>query len=68
MQKTTEQRVRKMMPAETGMLVVEQILPKGPGDGLLEPGDILVEMNNKLVSRFVDMEEILDSSVGSLVK
>ena len=57
-----------MLPTETGMLVVEQVLPKGPGDGLLEPGDILVEMNGQLVSRFIDLEEILDSSVGSQIK
>jgi len=50
------------------MLAVEQVLPKGPADGLLEPGDILVEINGTLIARFIDMEEIFDSSVGSPIK
>ena len=66
--KETEQRFRKSFPLETGMLAVEQVLPKGPADGLLEPGDILVEINGTLIARFIDMEEIFDSSVGSPIK
>ena len=29
-------------PGSTGMLVVESVVPGGPADGQLEPGDVLV--------------------------
>eukprot|EP00216_Chloropicon_sp_CCMP2111_P002213 CAMPEP_0198241736 /NCGR_PEP_ID=MMETSP1446-20131203/6471_1 /TAXON_ID=1461542 ORGANISM="Unidentified sp, Strain CCMP2111" /NCGR_SAMPLE_ID=MMETSP1446 /ASSEMBLY_ACC=CAM_ASM_001112 /LENGTH=1038 /DNA_ID=CAMNT_0043924613 /DNA_START=27 /DNA_END=3143 /DNA_ORIENTATION=+ len=48
-----------------GMLVVESRVPKGPADGKLEPGDVLVKISGKTVTHFLDMEEILDASVGA---
>ena len=44
-------RARKAFPALTGMLVVNEVLPGGPADGTLQPGDVLVRVNGKLVSR-----------------
>ncbi|PNY13528.1 protease Do-like 7-like protein [Trifolium pratense] len=45
----TEQIVRHASPAsETGMLVVESVVPGGPGDKHLEPGDVLVRVNGQV--------------------
>ncbi|KAK2757567.1 hypothetical protein FQN54_004536 [Arachnomyces sp. PD_36] len=63
-----EAAVRKNAPKETGMLVAEIILPEGPADGKLEEGDVLVQVNGELLTRFVTLDAILDSSVGSQVR
>ncbi|MEO0422782.1 MAG: trypsin-like peptidase domain-containing protein [Pseudomonadota bacterium] len=63
----TEASVRAAFPQGTGMLVVDEVLPQGPGDGVLEPGDILVSVDHVLVNRFVPLEERLDASVGEEV-
>jgi S1-C subfamily serine protease len=62
-----EERVRAAFPNETGCLVVDQVLPKGPADGLLEPGDVMLEVNQQLLSTFLPVEETLDESVGQEV-
>ena len=44
--RSVEERVRQVSPAEeTGMLVVEIVVPGGPADAKLEAGDVLVEVN-----------------------
>lgn len=63
-----EENTRTTHPDSTGMLVVEQVTPKGPADKLMEPGDILTHINGKQVIDFVRLEDILDSSVGANVK
>ncbi|KAF2173767.1 hypothetical protein M409DRAFT_16040 [Zasmidium cellare ATCC 36951] len=63
-----ESEVRKQFPKETGMLVAEVVLPKGPGDEKLEEGDVLLKVNNELLTQFVRLDDILDSSVGGSVK
>lgn len=60
----TEQRVRTAMRDQTGMLTVGQVVPGAPVDGVLESGDILVSINDKLVTRFVPLAELLDDNVG----
>jgi hypothetical protein len=40
----TEAAVRRAMRAETGMLVVEQVVPGGPATGQLQPGDVLLRI------------------------
>jgi S1-C subfamily serine protease len=59
--------VRVVFPAETGMLVVEQCLKNGPAEGILEPGDILLEVGGVPCTTFLPLEEILDSHVGEKV-
>ncbi len=50
------------------MLVVDQVIPKGPAHTTLEPGDIVVQINKTLVTTFIDLEAILDSSIdGEIV-
>ena len=54
----TEESARKAFPALTGMLVVNEVLPGGPADGTLQPGDVLVRVNGKLVSEFEPLEQV----------
>ena len=37
-----EKGVRHAMPSETGMLVVDQVVPGGPAVGVLQPGDVML--------------------------
>jgi S1-C subfamily serine protease len=60
----SERRARKQFPEQTGMLVVEQIIPDSPASGVLAPGDILVHINGELVTQFVPLGAILDNNVG----
>ncbi|KAJ2786085.1 hypothetical protein H4R18_000117 [Coemansia javaensis] len=64
----TEALVRRMRPSDIGMLVVETVLPEGPGAlAGLEEGDILVRINGEIVTHFVQLEEAFDSSIGRTV-
>jgi len=47
--------------------VVQKVLPKGPGEHLFEPGDVVIRVNGKLAQTFVEQESILDDSVGQPV-
>ncbi len=60
----TEAEARKAAPGLTGMLVVGEVQPGSPAEGQLQPGDILVRVNGKLVATFEPLAEVLDSSVG----
>ncbi len=60
----TEAIVRERFPDQLGMLVVDEILPGGVADGRLKVGDIIVEIDGEFVTRFVQLEQILDSRVG----
>ncbi|KAI9830820.1 MAG: hypothetical protein M1819_005345 [Sarea resinae] len=62
-----EAAIRKGFPKETGMLVAEIVLPKGPADSKLEEGDVLIKVNGELLTQFVRLDDILDSSVGGKV-
>ena len=62
-----EAAIRKGFPKETGLLVADIVLPEGPADGKLEEGDVLVKINGVILTQFVKLDEILDSSVGKTV-
>ena len=68
LQEKTEESARKAFPALTGMLVVNEVLPGGPGDGTLQPGDVLVRVNGKLVSEFEPLDQMIDDSVAATVE
>ncbi len=53
--------------ASTGMLVVDSIVPGSFAEGLLEPGDIITQVQGKVVTHFLALEDTLDSSVGATV-
>lgn len=60
----TETRIRANAPATNGMLTVNQVIPGGVAEGALEPGDILISVDGKLVADFVSLESLLDASIG----
>lgn len=64
MSRESERQVREREPDGTGMLVVGFLVPEGPADGLLEPGDILISINDEWISNFVSLEAMLDLNVG----
>lgn len=59
-----EEKVRAKFPNETGMLVVRSLLPKGPADNILVPGDIMIGCNGQMIPHFIGLFEIIDESVG----
>ncbi|KAL4867892.1 hypothetical protein BDV12DRAFT_186308 [Aspergillus spectabilis] len=63
-----ETAVRKATPTETSMLVAEIILPEGPADGKILEGDVLLQVNGELLTQFIRLDDILDSSVGQSVR
>ncbi|KAI9710874.1 MAG: hypothetical protein M1812_007326 [Candelaria pacifica] len=63
-----EAAIRQGFPKETGMLVAEIVLPQGPADSKIEEGDVLIEVNGKLLTQFVRLDAILDASVGKPIK
>ncbi|KAJ8329806.1 hypothetical protein O5D80_002002 [Batrachochytrium dendrobatidis] len=65
--KETEETVRKLDPKEIGMLVADVVVPKGPGFGMLDEGDVLITVNGQVITKFVPLEDILDNSVGKSV-
>ena len=63
-----EGEIRKAFPKETGMLVAEVSLPEGPSHERIEEGDVLIKVNGELLTQFVRLDDILDSSVGKSVR
>ncbi len=64
----TEADVRQALgPSALGMLVVDQVVPEGPADEQLKPGDILLRADGELVGDFVTIESLLDDHVGDTV-
>ncbi|KAG5399353.1 hypothetical protein IGI04_021167 [Brassica rapa subsp. trilocularis] len=65
----TEQVVRHASPSgETGMLVVDSVVPSGPADKHLESGDVLVRVNGTVLTQFLNLENLIDDSVGQIVE
>ncbi|MEM7502433.1 MAG: trypsin-like peptidase domain-containing protein [Pseudomonadota bacterium] len=63
----TESLVRAAKPDLTGMLTVQQIIAGSPADGKLEPGDILLRINDELITEFIPLAAALDSRVGESI-
>lgn len=60
----SERVVRSAYPDQTGMLTVEQVIPDSAAAGKLAPGDILIRINNELVTEFIPLAAVLDEHVG----
>ncbi|KAI4307631.1 hypothetical protein L6164_030799 [Bauhinia variegata] len=69
LQSETEQMVRRASPpGETGMLVVDSVVPGGPAYKHLEPGDVLVCVNGDVITQFLKLETLLDDSVNKNIE
>jgi S1-C subfamily serine protease len=64
LQPETQAAARRAAPDLTGMLVVQEVQPGSPTEGQLQPGDILVRVDGRLVTTFEPLAEILDAAVG----
>ncbi len=60
----SEQLVRLKNKNQTSMLVVEQVIPDSKAYGKIAPGDILITINDQLITEFIPLEMILDNNVG----
>jgi S1-C subfamily serine protease len=63
----TEALIREAYPEQTGLLVVERVIPGADAGEFLRPGDILVRVNGELIAEFVPVEATLDDNVGNSV-
>jgi S1-C subfamily serine protease len=61
----TEERMRDEFPRQTGLLVVTEVVPGGPADGNIRPGDIVIAANGQPLAEFAPLEELLDNNVGA---
>jgi S1-C subfamily serine protease len=64
LQATTEATMRRSFPDNTGMLVVDQVQPGSPAFERLQAGDILVAIEDRPVTTFEPLEELLDGAIG----
>lgn len=60
--------MRQESPDATGKLVVKHVIPKGPGDGVFEAGDVLLSVSDTRVDNFFDLESLLNAQMGKQVK
>ncbi len=63
----TERQVREQDPDAIGLLTVAVIAPEGPAADKLEPGDIVLKINQEWVRHYVALAEVLDGHVGAQV-
>uniref|UniRef100_A0A0G4HJJ2 PDZ-like domain-containing protein n=1 Tax=Chromera velia CCMP2878 TaxID=1169474 RepID=A0A0G4HJJ2_9ALVE len=59
----TEKELRQAEPDASGLLVIDQILPEGPADGVLEEGDMVLRVGAELCLSFRPLEENLDRAI-----
>lgn len=63
----TETMMRERFESQTGMLVVNHVLPGSAASDGLRSGDILVALNGEALAEFVPLESVLDMQVGDEV-
>lgn len=62
-----EAEIRHKFPKETGMLAAEIVLPNGPAHDKIREGDLLIKVNDELITQFIPLDAVLDSHVGKQV-
>ncbi len=50
-----------------GKLVVKHVIPKGPGEGVFQAGDLLLSVKDEQVDSFLQLETILNANVGKQI-
>jgi S1-C subfamily serine protease len=63
-----EARLRAAFPDGIGLLTVEDLLPGGPADGILRPGDLVLQVQGALINHHLPLEEAIDSRVGGSLR
>jgi pro-apoptotic serine protease NMA111 len=63
-----ESRYRELFPGQKGLLVARDIVPGAPGEGLIEPGDILLAIDDEPLATFGALAEALDERVGDSLR
>jgi len=63
----SEAILREAAPDGSGVLMVDKVIPGGPGEGVLRPGDLLTAIDGRPINRFVQLEAVLDSHVSESV-
>ncbi|SCW02416.1 LAFE_0F05952g1_1 [Lachancea fermentati] len=63
-----ESDARKKFPERIGLLVAETVLRQGPADEKIKEGDNLISINGELISSFIQVDDILDRSVGEEIE
>jgi S1-C subfamily serine protease len=60
-------KVLGQAPEENSMLVAKSVLPGGPAESKIVEGDVLLKVNDMVVTRFNELTDILDSNVSSTI-
>jgi S1-C subfamily serine protease len=68
LRQASEAAVRREQPSAIGMLAVAEVVPGGPAAGVLQPGDVLVRVQGRLVTEFLPLETAVDDAVGGEVE
>ena len=63
-----EARYRELFPQQKGLLVVRDVVPGTPADGLLEPGDIMLALDGEPLATFGALAAVLDERVGDTLQ
>jgi S1-C subfamily serine protease len=67
LQADTEAEMRATFPDGDGLLVVRQVVPGGPADGVLKVGDVVTHLLGEPVDSFLALESTLDDAVDQTV-
>ena len=62
-----EKEARKRFPGKIGLLVAETIMREGPVHKKIQEGDTLISINEIPICSFIQVDEILDESVGKVI-
>ena len=62
-----EAAFREAFPERRGVLVAGTVVPGGPGDGAIRPGDVLLSVEGERLSSFFELAEHLDERAGGEV-
>jgi len=65
--KESEAAMREVFPDQTGLLVVQRVVPGAGAGSFLQPGDILLRIDGELIAKFVPLAVAFDENVGNRV-
>jgi len=63
--KDMEDRVRAQDISNNGMLFVRQVIAGGVADNVLQEGDVLISMNEQLITNFIELAASLDANISN---